>query len=288
MDLFHRFRSNGSDSSSAKPKVTDKRREQLRKAQRAHRERSKAYTDALEQEIINLRAEDSRTLQAYKTENALLRQLLALNKIAIPELFQSQLDAVNVRIHSDRHHPKRSFLQIESQPSPEQGASDTTSPTWLSPDPSSQGTSTSPNRGPSSSIVHGAEPQLDPQLVQIGINFILYLEHPCLDHAHLLSANYPGNNHAFVPTTALFAFADTPPEQLVATARSGQNSPVWTSPTTQLESLLNLCSQIVENNEIAPVMMWQSAMTALSTGELKLEQIPALQQQLGDYVDCRE
>lgn len=273
-----------SGSASAKPsKVSDKRREQLRKAQRSHRERSRAYQESLEQEIISLRAQDSHELQACKTENAFLRQLLELNNIPIPDLTQSRNDSVSTHVCIDKQN--RVHLQIQQQTSPSHTVAAFSSPGTY---PSSE-SHLSPHDTSSSIAYSGGvspAPSPDPGLVQIGVNFILYLEHPCMDHAHLLSGNHRSNNHAFTSSTALFSFVSKPPEQLVDSARHG-NDTTWQSPTTQLEGLMHLCDQFVPEGEIAPVQMWQQVTAAIQSQRLQLTNVPALQQSLAELVECR-
>ncbi|GAM83060.1 hypothetical protein ANO11243_010460 [Dothideomycetidae sp. 11243] len=187
MDFFDRFRSGKNQSdlatdpagtkSGKTPKVTEKRREQLRKAQRAHRERSRAYQETLEQEIISLRAHDSRQLQACKAENAFLRELLQTHNIPVPDLPEWREDGVATQVCIDQQHPERAFIQVQRPvtPSRSQGGLSltlaSTPHTHLSPGSShaSQDTFNSPADS------NAASPGLflDPGLVQIGINFIL-------------------------------------------------------------------------------------------------------------------
>ena len=126
---------------------------------RTHRERSKAYQEALEQEIILLRARDSNALEACRAENAFLRRLLAENNINVPELPQFT-PSVTTKIQIDPEDPKRASLQLKSSPP----ASDRSVDHMLSD------FSLSP---PDSAHTASPSPLADPSLVEIGVNFIL-------------------------------------------------------------------------------------------------------------------
>ncbi|KAF2846864.1 hypothetical protein T440DRAFT_471564 [Plenodomus tracheiphilus IPT5] len=60
--------SKGSPQDSQQDTTTpqQKRKEQIRRAQRTHRERKEAYTASLEAEVIQLRANEARILQETK------------------------------------------------------------------------------------------------------------------------------------------------------------------------------------------------------------------------------
>ncbi|GAM83059.1 hypothetical protein ANO11243_010450 [Dothideomycetidae sp. 11243] len=84
----------------------------------------------------------------------------------------------------------------------------------------------------------------------------------------------------------MFSFSQQAPEELVESARQGKDA-TWLSPNTQLASLMELCDQFIPDGEIAPVQMWQKVATALQAERMPVQNIPALQQSLGDIVECR-
>lgn len=107
-----------------------------------------------------------------------------------------------------------------------------------------------------------------------------------MDHSHVLTSKKTDNHHAFTASTALFSFAPEAPENLVRDARKGRDH-TWQSPANQMQSLLTLCGQVVLDNEIAPVQMWQRIATALGSKQMPLEKVVDLQSTLADYVECR-
>ncbi|OCK76870.1 hypothetical protein K432DRAFT_334922 [Lepidopterella palustris CBS 459.81] len=91
----------GSDDNAQNPKENNaylKRREQVRKAQRTHRERKEAYIKSLEYEVLQLRANEAKIMNETKslyTEIGKLKGILTAHGIELPSNQINISDAYN-------------------------------------------------------------------------------------------------------------------------------------------------------------------------------------------------
>ncbi|KAL5375007.1 hypothetical protein DPSP01_011497 [Paraphaeosphaeria sporulosa] len=243
---FKPFKSQKSpaDSASEEPQnAYQKRREQVRRAQKTHRERKEAYVKSLESEVIQLRANEARLFQETKTlyaEINAMKTLLARNGIAIPSSVSSpprdQDSVVEERWGGDANTAEREVtgggmfefsvtekttkqsherIVVRRQP---RKRSNERSTTALASDHSSRTLSTPPNPGgllmspapfpatfntPLSSSSSPFALVSSQDPTAIGMDFILSLEAPCLGHIPHTDAN----DHASPSGHALMASA---------------------------------------------------------------------------------
>ncbi|GME37269.1 hypothetical protein V496_02074 [Neofusicoccum parvum] len=208
-----------------------KRREQVRRAQRTHRERKEAYVKSIETEVLQLRTSEARLLQENRTLHAevdRLRQKLADHAIdASPPPPAHASPVVSVG-RDDASHAPRLFVQ---QPGAASGET-----------PRSAATS------PSSAAASEAE------LTQLGLNFVLTLESPCLPHAHDHGGARPDpTGHALTASAALLARCPRPDDPL---ALPPADAVAWETTSAGLERLLDLSGRIDTDGELTPVQAW--------------------------------
>ncbi|KAJ5806740.1 hypothetical protein N7474_010332 [Penicillium riverlandense] len=94
-------RSNGQDTTSAKGdthSTLSKRREQLRRAQRSHRQRKDQYFKSLEREVLRLRASEVDLLvqvQNLRDHVGLLQGILDKNELSVLATLDGELEATD-------------------------------------------------------------------------------------------------------------------------------------------------------------------------------------------------
>ncbi|ERF71458.1 hypothetical protein EPUS_06840 [Endocarpon pusillum Z07020] len=111
---------------------------------------------------------------------------------------------------------------------------------------------------------------------QIGIDFVLALENPCLHHTSndLQSAETYGH----ILTTHAPLLTHRP--------RAPQPTSSWTIPAAEIERLLNLSSQLNLAGEITPVQAWSRIRSYPGFEKLNLDQLETLEKALLKEVQC--
>ncbi|KAF2116509.1 hypothetical protein BDV96DRAFT_572268 [Lophiotrema nucula] len=287
-----------------------KRREQVRRAQRTHRERKEHYIKSLENEVLQLRTNEAKIVQETRnlyTEINRLKRLLDQHGIlygqaqgySLPEQPLSDSSSApslssisvvsNPRTHGQQLHiggfggsgPNTSnqFYLSESDGSPPSGSTLESSSKGLrkklsffgrrghsDSEPSEGGgdfnTFSIPGQGPTSVDVSGLSASAsalnlrDVDQTNLGMEFVLTLEAPCLHHTQ----GEPGSSssQAAAPTghtlTATAPLLFQNPTQPVDT--SSTHSAPWDTTSLSLEKLLSLSSNFELSDEITPVQAW--------------------------------
>ncbi|KAK3397580.1 hypothetical protein B0T20DRAFT_412697 [Sordaria brevicollis] len=318
----------------SKPALT-RRQELNRQAQRTHRERKELYIKALEDEVLRLKeifstiAQDKERLAE---ENRRLKAKLAQN------------DAAGDPVAADTNF----FDQMVSSPSgPSLGYTSSSSMvgsgSYLAGAPSSQTTFPSPPPSTTTSPAYrpppggprdfntilgdGAgvlAPKRNPDLDydQAGIDFVLTLERPCMEHmtwllergtgtedrtqrepcGHALMASCPPEPFSELSPERPFGYANTAIPNLaiggdshahshhgnppMPTSISGSGQRTWELSKADLATLLDLSKRLDLDGEITPVMAWGMVLAHPRLAELQLDDFARLTEELGRKVRC--
>ncbi|ESA44189.1 hypothetical protein GE21DRAFT_1634 [Neurospora crassa] len=307
----------------SKPALT-RRQELNRQAQRTHRERKELYIKALEDEVLRLKeifGTISQDKERLAEENRRLKAKLAQN------------DAAGDPIAADTNF----FDQMVSSPSgPSPGYTSSSSmlgsESYLPGGPSSQTTFPSPPSSTTTSpayrpplggprdfntvlgdgagvMVSKRDPDLDYD--QAGIDFVLTLERPCMEHMTWLLERGTGTEdraqrepcgHALMASCPPEPFSELSPESPfghtntihahahghppMPTSISGGGQRTWELSKADLATLLDLSKRLDLDGEITPVMAWGMILAHPRLAELQLEDFARLTEELGSKVRC--
>ncbi|KAI0999194.1 hypothetical protein K3495_g9002 [Podosphaera aphanis] len=280
----------------SKPALT-RRQELNRQAQRTHRERKELYIKALEQQVQRLKVDFtalSRERDAIAEENRQIKALLSRFKIPWATAATAATTAAEVlgepsgimstgnlssgvysrdqALGSQAYSPHTSFSNSRMQDTVPSGSS-------LS------------NTGPAPASYHHHQGM---DYNQAGIDFVLTLERPCLEHMHNLieQASIPGGRpcgHALM--------ASCPPDPVLAThlERPSGNHQVYLDQATQrtwdiskseLGNLFNLSKRLNLGGEITPVMAWGMIQAHPRFHEMNLVDFDDIANELLPKVKC--
>ncbi|EGP91539.1 uncharacterized protein MYCGRDRAFT_66896 [Zymoseptoria tritici IPO323] len=284
----------------SKPALT-RRQELNRQAQRTHRERKEMYIKALEQEVLRLKETFSQTTRERDTiaeENRRLKELLQQHGIS----YDFGSSPIRFKHENSSYGPSSSGSISGSY----RGASDSAgfSPT---PDPipgMHQGQMAPPQSMPMRNMAQLPNNRLDYD--QIGIDFVLTLERPCMDHMQYLlvrSHNPTGQPHHHPMENADDALhehmsghalmASGPPLSHIIDRPAEpypHQMPEEMSPTA-LGKLLDLSSRLPRNmydreGEITPIMAWAMIFGHERVNELVEEDVERVKKGLEGKVRC--
>ncbi|EXJ91588.1 hypothetical protein A1O3_00136 [Capronia epimyces CBS 606.96] len=285
-----------------------RRREQVRRAQRTHRDRRAAYLKALESEVARLRARDSAheaEIQTYKQTIQELKDLLSHHSIPLPLHLASdphvtgRQATIEVVGFPDHSQSIRAYI-----PEGHDGFTSHLSPTPTFP-ASSESTMSSnemlarmniseaANINQISSLnsfntvsvpmphAHGLDSS------QVGVEFILGLEHVCLYHVDLHNGSRDSNGHTLMLSSPIMA--RSPP--LTQTTQPGPGTGLpdgtrWCVPAVELERLLEFSDRLDLSGEITPVEAWQRIRQHPNFSNLTRDGLEALKASLTPHVKC--
>jgi len=265
----------------SKPALT-RRQELNRQAQRTHRERKELYIKALEQEVIRLKdtfAATTRERDAFADENRRLRELLMAHGISF-DLSSPGSNGMG-RVDSSAY------------------GSSTGSISGYGPGSASTGYTSPPTRGSSShdgmngqaltlqqqqAQQSGHHQQHSMDYDQIGIDFVLTLERPCMDHMQFLMvrANEADENisgHALMATAPPDAHITNCPEEKYPHQMPDVKMP-------DLMKLLDLSNRLPLDGEITPIMAWAKILQDECFRDLSKEDIELVKKELLAKVRC--
>ncbi|OAA65786.1 Basic-leucine zipper (bZIP) transcription factor [Niveomyces insectorum RCEF 264] len=237
----------------------EKRRAQLRQAQQTYRERKDRYTKALEADLARSRAEEARLWR----ENERLQSIVSQLTVHCPA------DVVDI--------------VLGGQPAPVLSSLSPASAGFSTPLSNDYGLSPpAQSHTPSPSARLG---DLDP--VELGMEFVLTLEEPCLGHLNGdPSCPHNPNQHSLTVSGKLCSF-NTPPPIIPFTAPAPGSLDYKTTPKAILESMLSLSSAIgAPDNGITPVQAWHRIRAEPHFSRLALGSLRALAATLRDLVKC--
>ncbi|CAK7213472.1 hypothetical protein SCUCBS95973_001804 [Sporothrix curviconia] len=245
---------------------TERRRAQLRHAQQTYRERKDRYTKALEEDLAQGRAREAHLV----LENARLHETIEELRAAL----------VVAQAQAPTNIAGNDWPFDGPPPPPPKNASNGhhhhyhytsgASPAML-PSPAS-----APGLSPSSAARLG---DLDP--TDVGMEFVLTLEQPCLAHLHGDPTKpEESNNHALTVSGKLCAMSGAP--------RTNPARPIdfSTAPKTILESMLSLSTALAPDSGLTPVQAWHRVLAQPAFARLELGTVQALAATLRDLVQC--
>ncbi|ORY05677.1 hypothetical protein BCR34DRAFT_43418 [Clohesyomyces aquaticus] len=262
----------------SKPALT-RRQELNRQAQRTHRERKEMYIKALEQEVLRLKetfATTTRERDTFAEENRRLKELLMAHGISFDNSSPS-----NVGLH----HMGSSTYGGSSTGSvsgygPGSNSTGYTSP----PSMPSQLPQSIPSGGPGVPAQQAQHNNGGLNYDQIGVDFVLTLERPCMDHMQFLMIR-ANDNEMDVCGHALMATC--PPESHVLNSPDEQyphQMPDIAMP--DLLKLLDLSNRLPLDGEITPIMAWAMILRDERFGELAKGDLEGVKNDLLAKVRC--
>ncbi|KAI9052784.1 hypothetical protein LZ554_003057 [Drepanopeziza brunnea f. sp. 'monogermtubi'] len=268
----------------SKPALT-RRQELNRQAQRTHRERKELYIKALEEEVLRLKENYSlvsRDKETLAEENRQLKQLLAQH--GIPWNGTGGVD--ELARHNSPGYTSSSSISGSYAPCSSQTCSPPPLPNYNSNLPPPNGMNG-----------HRTTQQPVQQVVdydQAGIDFVLTLERPCMDHIQILleRAEDPEGGpcgHALMascpPAVHSEDFLEIPfghgPKQMNGTAQK-----TWDLSKSDLANLLDLSKRLNLDGEITPVMAWGMVLGHPRSREFTSDDLRTLCLELGRKVRC--
>ncbi|KAI1156140.1 hypothetical protein F4825DRAFT_345768 [Nemania diffusa] len=280
----------------SKPALT-RRQELNRQAQRTHRERKELYIKALEDEVLRLKEVFSNVSQdkdKLAEENRQLRNLLHQNGIA-----SSGVSAMDDVI-SNPSMGYTSSGSISGSYAPASSSAFTPPMTSISSLPSVAG---SAMMGAHMGQQHPVQSVVDYD--QAGIDFVLTLEKPCMDHlpwllekgsdspgepcGHALMASCPPEPFAELNSEIPFGIAHgAASDGTESKSKSGeqQSMRTWELSKGDLTTLLDLSKRLDLDGEITPVMAWGTILSHPRLTELTRKDFEKITDDLKDKVRC--
>ncbi|KFY98303.1 hypothetical protein V498_01568 [Pseudogymnoascus sp. VKM F-4517 (FW-2822)] len=250
---------------------------------RTHRERKELYIKALEQEVLRLKQNFSTVARSKDTlaeENRQLRQLLAAH--GIPWTGSGGIDELAATGGSTSY--------------PSSGSFSGSYPSSVSPTPqyANNGNNVTHLAPPLPQTPHTHHPTAGQglDLDQAGIDFVLTLERPCMDHlqflvelssepsgmpcGHALMATCPPVPHPADEMPWGHGVANLPHEELKT----------WDLQKGDLANLLDLSMRLNLDGEITPVMAWGMVLGHPRFGELGARELVMVVEELRPKVRC--
>ncbi|KAL1969313.1 hypothetical protein VTN77DRAFT_9505 [Rasamsonia byssochlamydoides] len=263
-----------------------RRREQVRRAQRNHRERKENYIKSLECQLLQLRDEATlrQEFEEASLENKILKDIMLAYNVPIPGPSHQTGGMAEVSMvgspGSQRHLRVRmasysslspGFITQQQDIASRQGSEELAS--HLVPvSVSSQGTS-SATLSPQSPENRSHPYSLDS--TQTGIDFVLSLEQPCLEHTYHPILAGEAHGHALTVQAALLTYAPN-----LDAERS------WDIPAVELDRLLQLSLALDLNGELTPVQAWNLIKTHHGFAKLTPDGLQALRAAVAEKVEC--
>ncbi|RDW84317.1 hypothetical protein BP6252_01907 [Coleophoma cylindrospora] len=269
----------------SKPALT-RRQELNRQAQRTHRERKELYIKALEQEVLRLKENFSnvtRDKDSLAEENRQLKALLAQH--GIPWTGSGGVD--ELAISGSNGYTSSGSISGSYGP----GSA------GFTPPPQSQGQFLGPPACNGRSIAQ-QQVQRGVDYDQAGIDFVLTLERPCMDHMQFLveRASEPEGEpcgHALMATCPPDPYMENHPEipfgqSLHQSQHHGAvgSGKTWDISKPDLANLLDLSKRLNLDGEITPVMAWGMILGHERFAELRLEEFEKICDDLKGKVRC--
>ncbi|KAK4230989.1 BZIP-type transcription factor [Podospora fimiseda] len=289
----------------SKPALT-RRQELNRKAQRTHRERKENYVRALEDELIRLKADytsAARDKDRLAEENQQLKVLLS--QVGLNQGVPVVCGGLNA-LDDSMSNPSIGYSSTASITGSFAPQSSNTS-AFTPPPLSAQHTPVSGNDV--AAAVASRNPALDYE--QAGIDFVLTLERPCMDHlpwllergaastgahepcGHALMASCPPQPFSELTDDILFGYSNIPkldggyPQPHVTDEQVAlEPQRTWELSKANLATLLNLSKRLNLDGEVTPVMAWGMVLAHPRLSELKPQDFVELSKELRSKIRC--
>ncbi|KAJ5321683.1 uncharacterized protein N7506_010813 [Penicillium brevicompactum] len=258
----------------------DRRREQVRRAQKKHRDQKDKNCRMLEDELHKLygllSAMDE--IRGLHQENTILKEIMARYSIPLPHILQSNPALAEVSLVGDSGSNQQILVkvpeyQVESDHSVAQCCNITTG------NPQIQGVhdlfdqpidTLQANHQPKPSYFLGNR-----RFAQMGVDFVLSLEQPCLFHTQPLGEEEP-SGHALSMQGLLLSSA---PSVL-------HDKTSWEIPAQQLEKLFELSGSLGLNGYITPVQAWNRIVSRFSIENLPCDKLDMLRTAMIPHIKC--
>ncbi|KAF2397398.1 hypothetical protein EJ06DRAFT_482033 [Trichodelitschia bisporula] len=263
----------------SKPALT-RRQELNRQAQRTHRERKEMYIKALEQEVLRLKEVFEQVVKerdAFSEEVRRLREIIAAHGIHYDMTgpnpvytASSQYGGSSTSLSGGTHTQSGASTGYTSPPShpppppPIPAAYETAGPQFQQPG-------------------HAGAPGLDYN--QIGIDFVLTLERPCMDHMQFLMVRSEDalegeiSGHALMATCPPISHVKEHPDDKYPHQMPDIGM-------ADLVKLLDLSNRLPLDGEITPIMAWSELRTHPRYLEFTLADFEAMRDDLKGKVRC--
>ncbi|KAI1619537.1 hypothetical protein EDD37DRAFT_208785 [Exophiala viscosa] len=272
-----------------------RRREQVRRAQRTHRDRKATYVRSLEAEVATLRTQEAAhdaECQMYRQVIRRLRELIKYHNIPLPPDLASSPHVsspqatVELVTLSDRSQTIRAQLPAPGYvcplPSDISGAPPLYSESSFSTSEILPGTSIgdAPDQEPTPMAhAHGL------WTAQTGVDFVLGLEQVCLEHHAVHSVDVEGTGHEMMLMSPIMS--RSPPLQQTTEPGSGlPDGAKWSVPAVELERLLEFADRLRLDGEITPVEAWQSIRQHPNFPNLTRDGLASMKAMLFPEVEC--
>ncbi|KAJ9132391.1 hypothetical protein NKR19_g9327 [Coniochaeta hoffmannii] len=284
-NIFRIFKPAGS-----KEDRVQKRRDQLRQAQRTYRDRKDQYTKSLEEELARVRANEVKLLrEVQRLQETTARLFRYLHQQGLQFSEDDLMNGGHDGLHSwELGTRERSFgttpepifpgsiggadeLHHHHFPQADHGTS-----AWAK-DVCIGGSSTGAEPHPSGTRM------CDLDLVGAGIDFVLTLERPCLGHldGNPDEPDQPTGHALTTSAQVLSTFPESSPGGDLVSAPLHLDVP-----TATLESLLSLSSELCLDEEVTPVQVWNYIRCQPQFGGLEARSLYRLSEILRDAVKC--
>jgi hypothetical protein len=122
---------------------------------------------------------------------------------------------------------------------------------------------------------------------QVGVDFILALEHPCLYHHQLPNPELAGNlgtGHELMLQAPIMRYS--PPIQVKAKEKRFPTAAKWNVPAIELEKLLSFSGGLDLDGEVTPVQAWHRVRCHPRFSEMTPTTLEMLRENLSTVVQC--
>lgn len=316
----------------SKPALT-RRQELNRQAQRTHRERKELYIKALEDEVLRLKEIYSITSQDKEKlaeENRQLKQILSQNGMGMGTVTGGSSVLDDAMSNPSIGYASSASVTGSYAQAPSSHTSAFTPPLSATNMAHNRGGGVSPlttthphshhhhhHSGQGQQLVAGpggagGQPNRNPNLDydQAGIDFVLTLEKPCMDHmpwllergtevggsepcGHALMASCPPEPFPELTPDIPFGYSNVrAPSKPTGAASAGGGGAVetgqrtWELSKADLATLLDLSKRLNLDGEITPVMAWGMILGHPRLSELVMDDFARLAEELTSKIRC--
>ena len=120
---------------------------------------------------------------------------------------------------------------------------------------------------------------------QVGVDFVLALEHVCLGHHAAHSVDDDGSGHEMMLMSPIMW--RSPPLNVTTQAGSGLAAGArWSVPAVELEKLLEFSDRLSLDGEVTPVEAWQRVRQHPNFSNMTRDGLDALKETLLPEVQC--
>ncbi|KAJ4858828.1 hypothetical protein T069G_07095 [Trichoderma breve] len=264
----------------------EKRRAQLRRAQQSYRDRKDKYTKALEAELARSRKSEAgltSQIEQLRAKVQKLASLLSQNGISLPPDFDDE-----GQVHDDVPRIDSSPLTTRGQPQAAEGflsSTDSTSPESTTDQGAIFNTGNRTLRQYGSRIFsRHHEPQVPASTrIAVGMEFVLTLERPCLNHLHGNPKKpLEPHGHALTTTVQLQASLSLPPID----PKNPVPPSYHNAPAAVLDRLLNLAPSVSPDGDVTPIQAWHFIRRQPQFGGFEVQRLNRLAERLREAAKC--